>query len=258
VAVARTDHPTDPLFHEPEPDDLSTHRHRLVIGVLGAALPLLVWLVGWIRPVDPALPVPLTSISAYYYSGAVAIFAGILACLAVYFITYDGYDNADRWKDRLASWIAAVAAIFVALFPTDAPSMSLALPWWSKEMGWVHLISAATLFGAFVFFALFLFPKSAKRGEALSRGKRLRNVVYRVCGVVMLVCVVWAGIRALYRRPIFLLEAIALEAFAVSWLVKGRAAVAAANIVRAGRHPMKLAAQVLDLAPRSGRQHPEP
>ena len=58
--------------------------------------------------------------------------------------------------------------------------------------------------------------------------KQRRNLTYRACGVVMLVCVVWAAVRALQRKEIFWLEAIALEAFAVSWLVKGRAAVAAA------------------------------
>jgi hypothetical protein len=256
--VAKKEHPTDPLFIEPENDDLSTHRHRVMIGVLGAALPLLVGVIGWLRPVDPTLSVPLSSISAYYYSGAVAVFAGILACLAVYFITYGGYDNPDRWKDRLAALTAATAAICVALFPTDAPSKLLALPWWTKSLGIVHIVAAGGLFGAFIFFALFLFPKSANKGEPLPPDKKLRNMVYRACGVVMLVCVVWAGVRALQRKDIFWLEAVALEAFALSWLVKGRAAVAAARVISAGRHPMKLAAQVLDIAPRNDTKRPQP
>lgn len=255
--MARKEHPSDPLFVEPEKDDLSTHRHRVVIGVLGAALPVLVGVIGWLRPVHPALSVPLSSISAYYYSGAVAIFAGILACLAVYFITYGGYDNPDRWKDRLAALTAATAAICVALFPTDAPSEPLALPWWTKALGIVHFISAGALFGAFIFFALVLFPKSAKNDEELPRDKKMRNLIYRSCGVVMLVCVVWSAVRALQGKEIFWLEAIALEAFALSWLVKGRAAVAAGRVLSAGRHPMKLAAQVLDIAPRNETKRPE-
>lgn len=256
--MAKKGHPTDPLFHPQEDDDLSTHRHRVVIGVLGAALPVLVGVIGWLRPVDPTLSVPLSSISAYYYSGAVAVFAGILACLAVYFITYGGYDNPDRWKDRLAALTAAAGATCVALFPTDAPSKPLALPWWTKGLGIVHFISAGALFAAFIFFALVLFPKSAKSGEQLPRDKELRNLTYRACGVVMLVCVVWAGVRAMQRKEIFWLEAVALEAFAVSWLVKGRAAVAAARVLHAGRHPMKLAAQVLDIAPRNETKRPRP
>ena len=128
--MAQADPPFQPMFHAPREDDLSTHRHRVVIGALGAALPLLVWLVSSLRPTEPPLVEPLSSISAYYYSGAVAIFTGILACLAVYFFTYSGYDNADRWKDRTASLITGVAAIGVACFPTDAPSKMLALFWW--------------------------------------------------------------------------------------------------------------------------------
>ena len=73
--MARKEHPTDPLFFKPEDDDLSTHRHRVVIGVLGAALLLVVGVIGWLRPVDATLSVPLSSISAYYYSGAVAVFS---------------------------------------------------------------------------------------------------------------------------------------------------------------------------------------
>ena len=260
--VAKREHPTDPLFYEPEADDLSTHRHRVIIGVLGAALPALVGVVGWLRPVDPTLAVPMDSISAYYYSGAVAIFTGILACLTVYFVTYDGYNNADRWKDRAAALTAAVGATCVALFPTYAPTKLLELPWWSKGLAVVHLLAAGALFGAFIFFALFLFPKTSRKtgnkGDPLDADKRRRNLIYRACGVVMLVCVVWAGIRATFRQPIFWLEAIALEAFALSWLVKGRAAWTARELLRAaGRHPGQLAAQVLDVKQRSETKRPE-
>ena len=259
--MAKREHPTDALFYEPEADDLSTHRHRVIIGALGAALPALVGVVGWLRPVDPALPVPMDSISAYYYSGAVAIFTGILACLTVYFVTYDGYNNGDRWKDRAAALTAAVGATCVALFPTYAPTKPLELPWWSQGLAVVHLLSAGALFGAFIFFALFLFPKTGKTGKdgrTLDADKRRRNLIYRACGVVMLVCVIWAGIRAYVRQPIFWLEAIALEAFALSWLVKGRAAWTAKQLVRAAaRHPGQLAAQVLDVKQRSETKRPE-
>jgi len=264
--VAKREHPTDPLFYEPEADDLSTHRHRVIIGVLGAALPALVGVVGWLRPVDATLPVPMDSISAYYYSGAVAIFTGILACLTVYFVTYDGYNNGDRWKDRAAALIAAIGATCVALFPTYAPTRPLELPWWNKGLAIVHLLAAGALFGAFIFFALFLFPKTrketdkktGKKGPALDADKRRRNLIYRACGVVMLVCVVWAGIRAYFRQPIFWLEAVALEAFALSWLVKGRAAWTAKKVLSAaGRHPGQLAAQVLDVKQRSETKRPE-
>lgn len=249
--MANKRHPTDPLFIEPEADDLSTHRHRTIIGMLGAALPLLVWFVAWLRPVDPSLPARMSSISAYYYSGAIAIFAGILASLAVYFITYDGYDNPDRWKDRIAALVAALAAIGVALFPTNAPLERLALPWWREEVGTLHFLSAAVLFGAFIFFALVLFPKSSKAKEQLPLDKRVRNGVYRVCGVIMAGCIAWAGLRTQTKQDIFWLETIALWAFALSWLVKGRADWTAMQLLRRSPRPGRLVAQMLDIAPRT-------
>ena len=43
------------------------------------------------------------------------------------------------------------------------------------------------------------------------------------CGVVMIVSVVWAAVALNAGQSIFLPEAIALVAFAISWLTKGRA-----------------------------------
>ena len=230
--------PFQPLFHPEDNDDLSTQRHRVVIGALGAALPLIVWFVSWLRPADPSLGEPLSSISAYYYSGAVAIFTGILACLSVYFFTYAGYDNAHRWKDRTAALVAAVAAIGVVCFPTEAPSKLLSLAWWRPYQRTVHIISAGLLFGAFSFFALFLFPKSDPARGRPGAAKRRRNLIYRVSGLAILGSITWAGIRAQARQPIFWQETIALEFFALSWLAKGRARWTAKQIAQRARRPV--------------------
>src|SRR4029078_11467549 len=144
--MAPDEPPFKPLFHATREDDLSSHRHRVVIGALGAALPLLVWLISSRRPATPPLPEPLSSISAYYYSGAVAVFTGILAGLAIYFFTYSGYDNADRWTDRTTAVFAGIAAIGVAFFPTIAPAPSFELPWWHPYIGTLHCFFATSLF----------------------------------------------------------------------------------------------------------------
>jgi hypothetical protein len=248
--------PFEPLFHATHDDDLSSHRHRVVIGALGAALPLLVWLISWLRPAHPALAEPLSSISAYYYSGAVAVFTGILAGLAIYFFTYSGYDNAHRWKDRTTAVIAGIAAIGVACFPTIAPAPPLELPWWRPYLGTIHFFSATALFGGFIVFALFLFPKSRHRRGERPSAKKARNVVYYVCGLTMLVCMIIAGIRSRQGHPIFWLESVALEAFAVSWLVKGRAHWTAKQLLHRARRPADFAKHVVRAArqPRRGRR----
>ena len=53
--------------------------------------------------------------------------------------------------------------------------------------------------------------------------KRRRDAVYLACGVVMIVAVLWAASSVVTHAPEFVPEVIAIEAFAISWLVKGEA-----------------------------------
>lgn len=239
-----------PLLATPEPDDLSSHLHRLFIGILGLLLPILLWTIAGWRPTTGLQPWEiLNSVSAYYYTGAAAAFVGILVALAVFLFTYRGYGNEYRRRDQFAAIIAGTAAIGVAFFPTGAPA-DLPLPsWWTPQTRTIHYFSAVVLFGAFIFFSLFLFPKSKlTEGESLPLGKRVRNRIYRFCGLAMLVCILWAGSALFTGAAIFWPEAVALELFAVSWLVKGHADWTAVNFGRRvlyyGRHPSQLVGEV--------------
>lgn len=219
--------PAIPLFapSSGKDKDLSSHCHRQLIGWLGGLLPILIWLVAGWRPTWEIEPwILLNSVSAYYHTGAVAVFVGVLAALAVFLLTYRGYDNEDRRRDRFFAVLAGVAAVGVALFPTGVPE-GFDEPEW---LGWgtktIHYASAVTLFGSFAIFSLYLFRKTdVKKGEPLPADKRNRNRVYLVCGIAILVFMAWAGIAGILRAPVFWPEALALEFFALSWLVKGRA-----------------------------------
>ena len=101
--------------------------------------------------------------------------------------------------------------------------VALVLPWWTPGIGTIHYTSAVILFSAFSFFSLVLFRKSKSDGAIpLSPDKRARNRIYTLCGIAILVCMLWAGSSYFTGAPIFWPEALALEFFAVSWLVKGR------------------------------------
>ena len=89
----------------------------------------------------------------------------------------------------------------------------------------------AVLFGMFAVFALWLF-RLPPSGEPVTPDKRRRNRVYLLCGVVIVAAIIWAGVAGLNERPIFWPESIALVAFAVSWLVKGRALTTLAHAAR--------------------------
>jgi hypothetical protein len=213
-----------PFFPATEPDDRSSHAHRQLIGALGLVMPLLLWVIAAWRPL-PLVPrwTPLDSVSAYYHTGAVVAFVGVVIALAVFLFTYRGYENASGRRDRVMAAIAGTAAVLVAFFPTRAPDAVAAPSWWTPFMGALHTAAAVALFSSFAYFALFLFPMARADQAPLRAEKRRRNRVYLLCGLGIGASIVWAGVAGLLQAPIFWPEVLALEFFAVSWLVKGRA-----------------------------------
>lgn len=200
---------------------LSALAHRRWIGALGLSLPLLLWLLAGVRPTG-ALPrwSVLDSVSAYYYSGAVGVFVGVLFALALFLITYQGY--AGVVADRLVGFVGGLAALGVALFPTNPPPGIVAPDWWSDRAAVIHYVSAVTLFVCFIVFALWLFRKSdVPRGARRPLAKRRRDGIFLACGVAMIGAVGWAGVAGMRGGAIFVPESIAIVAFAISWLVKG-------------------------------------
>jgi hypothetical protein len=102
----------------------------------------------------------------------------------------------------------------------------------------VHYASAAVLFACFILFATWLFRKS-NIPDAKDRppDKRRRDNACLACGIIMFGSVLWAASSLVTESPIFAPEAIAIVAFAVSWLVKGEAhrpVMAALRRLRAG------------------------
>jgi hypothetical protein len=170
-------------------------------------------------------------VSAYYYTGAMAAFVGILVGLALFLFTYGGYEG--YLADRVVAKIGGACALGVAFFPTAAPAGLSEPVWWKDATRTIHYVSATLLFLVFIVFSLWLFRKGKGKGRGkgrgtgstsrLSKGKRQRNRVYLICGLVMVANVLWAGSSYFTGAPIFWAETLALWAFAISWLVKGYA-----------------------------------
>jgi len=214
------------------PQDLSQIAHRRLIGVLGFLLPPALYLVAGLRPTE-GLPrwTVLPSVSAYYYTGAVGIFTGVLFALSLFLFTYPGYKSTI--VDRVVGRLGGAAALGVALFPTAAPGCLAEPSWWSPGVRVVHYVSAVTLFISFILFAIWLFRKSSvpKRRDR-PRDKRYRDDVCLACGIVMIGSVLWAASALITGADIFTPESLAIIAFAISWLAKGEAYQPVVNVLR--------------------------
>jgi hypothetical protein len=182
---------------------------RRVVGALGVALPVVVALWGLAlchcRALQP-------SISDYYGLRTRDAFVGILFTIGWFLFTYRGYDRMDD----IAGNLACLFALGVALFPNSGTHLEQAM----------HFGSAVALFLVLAYFSLFLFTKSAGNPTAK---KLVRNRVYKLCGVIMLVCIALIGLyywrltdtAVASAKPVFWLESLALWAFGFSWAVKG-------------------------------------
>ena len=193
---------------------------RKAIGFLGIALPFAVSF--------GALIVFRTgmqgSISGYYYTGTRDVLVGILWAIGFFLLSYKGYGLIDN----IAGDLGCLFAVGISLFPT-APDVNPSAT--ARLIGTFHFTFAALFFATLIFFSLYLFTKTNK--PVMTRRKRQRNVVYRVCGYVMAACIVLIALDHFLPgvvtaplqkgNPIFWLETIAIVSFGISWLTKGEA-----------------------------------
>lgn len=198
---------------------------RRIIGILGILLPV-VLVVGSV--VACGCTELQHSISAYYHTGMRNLFVGILSGVALFLFSYKGYTRLD---DVMAD-MAALFALGVAFFPTSVTGMatSCIIPINTNLSGDLHYVSAALFFCVLAFFSLVLFTRT--KGDFTPQ-KRKRNMIYKVCGVIMVAAIVLIALYSLGFKsanppleklhPVFWLETIALWAFGISWLTKGKA-----------------------------------
>jgi hypothetical protein len=163
------------------------------------------------------------SISEYYIFNDLTrnLFVGILCAMGLLMSAYRGWSKNNSW-DRaiaIASWVSAWG---IALVPCV-----------SEHYAWVHFSAAASLFGLMAAMLWWRFTeRTGDDDEACHhRWKRLRNRVYRVCAVTILVAMaVKAASMIRYfdmdtHHPAnltFWIEVIGLTAFSMGWLTKSR------------------------------------
>ncbi|MBL7951888.1 MAG: hypothetical protein JNM62_09220 [Flavobacteriales bacterium] len=245
-----------PMF-KPRGGDEKNDPHRQLLGSIGVLLPLSLWFIAGLRPVPshPDVWAPMGSVSAYYYSGADALFIGLVVAMGFFFFTYPGYDRDEQKKERLVSIVAGIAALMLAFFPTEAECCLDRPDWWRPYMQILHNIGAAALFLCFAVFSLYLFRYHTQNGQDKEQATRTRDIIHLVCGsVIVASLVICAALLIFFDRPIFWPESVGLMAFAVSWLTDGRvdhtAKAAVLNLVNAPAASVQGVANALLKPPR--------
>lgn len=196
---------------------------RKAIGWIGILLPFVLLIGGLCKE-----PVVHSSISFYYHTHMRNVFVGSLTAIATFFFFYCGYDEVDNWAGNFAGLMALGTAFFRTL---ECPE--------SDIYSTLHLVFATLLFLTFAFFSISLFTRSSDN-ESLwpfsskvfvnpNRQKVKRNIVYIVCGIVIILCLlasviifnVFHCVNVNNSGILFYIETIMLISFGTSWLTKG-------------------------------------
>lgn len=200
---------------------VNTKRMRIMIGALGLLLP---WLVALIQLEWPG------SISETYYSFfAVGTFMVILGSAGILLINYKGY---DKWDD-ISGTVAGIFGILICLFPMTAYKINEAHPE-LVQVGIFHLdstvsnifhcIAAFGFFATLAFMSFFLFTKTDGN---ITPQKKIKNIIYRVCGIGMLGAFLLMLLNLIPGFDCYnltwIVETIALFFFGISWIVKSDA-----------------------------------
>lgn len=193
-------------------------RVRNLVGFLGMILPWLSLMGAGIVAKTVGVPDDFwrtLSISATYY--ITPFLTGILTAAAIVLMCYDGYD----WRDNVVTTISGVFGIMIVLFPcncTVATDYVGAFQLPVSVSNFVHCFSACAFFILLSINSLFLFTL----GESGTKMKKIRNIIYRVCGIGMLSALILMVLPINFFAKTFIVEAIALTFFGISWLVKGQ------------------------------------
>lgn len=184
---------------------INTVRLRVIIGVLGMALPwIVVALIGYFPH----------SISATWYTNACTVFMIILGWASGLLVCYKGYELID---DILLT-CSGIAGFGICLFPCSITSAHEKVGTFlidNQVSNVLHCGFAVVFFLLLAYNSLFLFTKGS--GD-ITPNKKKRNIIFRVCGIGM---VASFGILLIpFPLNTWVTEALALFFFGVSFLTK--------------------------------------
>jgi hypothetical protein len=194
---------------------INTKRLRCIIGWLGMLLP---WIV-LIQSLVFGYKFPNSISATYFRDTCITPFMIILGSAGILLFTYDGYDKVDD----VLNTFAGIFGLGICIFPCGATAAPLAgtfqLP--TATSNTIHMISAIGFFGILAYNSLFQFTKGVQNPTA---NKKKRNVIFRICGIGMIVSFILLPLTSygIIKIPhvVWVIETIALTFFGISWLTK--------------------------------------
>ena len=204
---------------------LSYRNLRAIIGYVGLTLPVVLLISGI---VDGHIE---GSISAYYYTKVGNVFTGALCVIGIFLVAYRL--TALTW-DNVATTLAGIAALGVAFFHSAPAHATLS----QLRLSVVHLSCAGALFVLLGAISVFIFPTTD-----VPAGQRWRPNSYRALGAliwlsIVLMLVLNKVASSFYNdnHVFFILEAVCVMAFAVSFILKGHGQPSDRNLDRMAGH----------------------
>jgi hypothetical protein len=202
--------------HRQSPASLSYFALRRSVGIVALFLPLAATLPHLIGSGQL-----LSSISISYYFSTRNVFVGSLCAIGLIMLCTRGYDL----EDMVAGILSGVLAVLVANIPTAPDGANEH----QEHIGDLHLLFAALLFLTLAYFCIFLFTTRV-RTETPTREKRRRNIVYYVCGAIIIVslaaiALIKCGLLKWSSQALpygWFFETTSLLSFGAAWLVKGQ------------------------------------
>ncbi|MGQ0575558.1 MAG: hypothetical protein ACT4RN_15345 [Pseudonocardia sp.] len=201
-------------------------RMRTAIGVIGVLLPV-VLLVGDVVFLDGDMLLR-GSLSAYYHSGMRDVWVGALAATALFLVNYRVEEQPvdNRW-----STVAGVAALGVALFPTNRPPGTplpptpLQAALGERLVATIHFTSAAVFIVSLAIISVYFGRREmVNRARTPAAALAWRNFHWgcaAVIGVALVAMVASQATGIADRNSLLFGEIVAVVAFGASWLAKG-------------------------------------
>ena len=195
-------------------------RIRNLCGLLGIILPWLALFSAGIAD-HPSEDWWWSLSATYYLSPALG---GVLVPACIVLISYIGYYSLDNFITSLAGTFGLGIVLFpckVSWIAEGTPVGFFQIPVEVSHI--VHVICSALFFFTIAMNSIFQFTRT--KGDVTDR-KRVRNIIYRVCGSGMLVLLAVLAIMRLLKAPGYfamIIEIVLLLLFGIAWLVKGEA-----------------------------------